>query len=580
VRVCSRCGTSYDDEELFCDLDGEALASEAELSGSGEMPTLKMRVGALGDTCKACGERLANDGEGYCRACGYRLEVPRRDAHRGFVSVEGGVRVGPFEVVAAAGDELRGRDTRVPPGDPAKERDLVVGLAPAVNLEAQALDMLARETTLGVARVIERGHDARRGDFIVLSPAPPGSFLFATVLDVELEMAMGLLGRAADLASALESHRLFFRPASQDLFATGEGELWIRRLRGLRRLAPDERFDVAPLFQALGDALLPLPLSLVSSEVLHLVCVHAAALGDPRLTIEDARQRIEGARVAPGGPYGQNVAASTAAPERTGLSIDQGMRRDHNEDAAAFAEGAAGSGRLWATLVVCDGVSASTHADEASRIASKTTSDSLAHFVTSGDVGFESSQHGMAQAIRAAHISICAFAARYSADEPPGTTIVSALVHGPRLTIGWVGDSRAYWVASAGPAELLTRDHSWVNETVERGEMTEAEALQQPLAHALTRCLGPLESRGGPIMVTPDVITRVIRDSGHLILCSDGFWNYYPGADDVASLVRAAESLGERSPNAIARYLLNHALAAGGQDNVTVMVYAHDAREA
>ncbi len=65
-----------------------------------------------------------------------------------------------------------------------------------------------------------------------------------------------------------------------------------------------------------------------------------------------------------------------------------------------------------------------------------------------------------------------------------------------------------------------------------------------------------------------------------MILCSDGLWNYYPSAADVASLVRAAQSLGERSPNAIARYLLNHALAAGGQDNVTVMVYAHDAREA
>ena len=492
MRVCSRCGASYGDEELFCQVDGEALATEAELFSSGETPTLKMRVG--GESCSACGERLANDGEGYCRACGYRLEGARRD---GKVNIEGGVRVGPFEVVAAAGDELRGRDTRLPKSDPSRERDLVIGSTLAVDLEAQALAVLAEAAaaaaapSFGVTTVIERGHDPRRGDYLVLSPAPAGSFLFATVLDVELDTALHLLERATDLALVLEKSGFYFRPASQDLYATAEGELWIRRLRGVRRLARGEGFDVAPLFQALGDAFLPLPLARVSSAVLHLVCMHAPALSDSRLTIDQARSRLAAAHDAPGGPYGINVAASTDQPERTGLTIDQGMRRDHNEDAAAFAEGTAGSGRLWATLVVCDGVSASTHADEASRIASKTTSDSLAHFVTSGDVGYESSQNGMAQAIRAAHVSICAFAARYSADEPPGTTIVAALVHGPRLTIGWVGDSRAYWVPTEGPPELLTHDHSWVNETVDRGEMTEAEALQQPLAHALTRCPRP-----------------------------------------------------------------------------------------
>jgi hypothetical protein len=141
VRVCSRCGTSYGDDELFCDVDGEALASEAELFSSGETPT---RILSVGDGCTACGERLANDGEGYCRACGYRLEAARRD---GKVLVEGGVKVGSFEVIAAAGDELRGRDTRLPQGDPARERDLVVGSTMAIDLEAQALEMLAKVGT-------------------------------------------------------------------------------------------------------------------------------------------------------------------------------------------------------------------------------------------------------------------------------------------------------------------------------------------------------------------------------------------------------------------------------------------------
>jgi serine/threonine protein phosphatase PrpC len=58
-----------------------------------------------------------------------------------------------------------------------------------------------------------------------------------------------------------------------------------------------------------------------------------------------------------------------------------------------------------------------------------------------------------------------------------------------------------------------------------------------------------------------------------VLLCSDGLWNYVAAPADLARLVE-----GTTAPSAMARLLVNHALARGGHDNVTVAVYAHDAR--
>jgi serine/threonine protein phosphatase PrpC len=127
----------------------------------------------------------------------------------------------------------------------------------------------------------------------------------------------------------------------------------------------------------------------------------------------------------------------------------------------------------------------------------------------------------------------------------------------------------------------LTEDHSWANEAVARGEVTEAEAMRSPLAHALTRCLGPLEISDPEVAaagkrrigdVHPDVRARDLPGPGWVVLCSDGFWNYFSSAKEVAALVRG---VGASTPAVLARRLVNHALARGGQDNTTALVYEH-----
>jgi len=114
-----------------------------------------------------------------------------------------------------------------------------------------------------------------------------------------------------------------------------------------------------------------------------------------------------------------------------------------------------------------------------------------------------------------------------------------------------------------------------VNEAVARGEVTMAEAMKSPLAHALTKCLGPLETGDGKLQeIAPDARTKALPGPGTLVLCTDGLWNYFPSASAIATLVHGASAgLGTRAdPSTIARFLVGNALAQGGGDNVSVAV--------
>ena len=123
---------------------------------------------------------------------------------------------------------------------------------------------------------------------------------------------------------------------------------------------------------------------------------------------------------------------------------------------------------------------------------------------------------------------------------------------------------------------MITRDHSWVNDVVDNGLMSEADALRSPMAHAIVRCLG------GP---APDTISfadqtdlasvvRCILPAGsRLLLCSDGLWNYAQTVDEIADLVRSAEA---ETPLETARRLVRYAIACGGKDNITAAILQAD----
>ena len=149
-------------------------------------------------------------------------------------------------------------------------------------------------------------------------------------------------------------------------------------------------------------------------------------------------------------------------------------------------------------------------------------------------------------------------------DNLPSTTAVAALVIDGVATIGWVGDSRAYWIDADGAAPL-TADHSWRNDILATGQMTEAEADAAPQAHAITRWIGADAGEAAE----PDIMQRQLTPRGTLLLCTDGLWNYAATPGQMVDAMHAAESTGEEALE-VARRLIQFALDRGVKDNITV----------
>jgi serine/threonine protein phosphatase PrpC len=281
-----------------------------------------------------------------------------------------------------------------------------------------------------------------------------------------------------------------------------------------------------------------------------------------------------GAEAAPGDRFCADCGARIAAPEPPaaggyaetvgpGLAArtDPGLVHRSNQD--AFALSGAGSADGDRILVLCDGVSNSQTPALASATAAR-----VAHAVLAAAQGGQIARaDAMRDAIRHAHEAVCALPFDRQAElDPPATTIVAAWLHPAGVTIGWLGDSRAYSLTGAG-GQLLTRDHSWLQMVVERGEMTLAEARRDHRAHALVHCLGTTDFAKASPCPTPG-IADCAPGEGWLLLCSDGLWNY---AETAAAVARAAgEGLRGDAADLCAR-LVAFALANGGHDNVTVM---------
>lgn len=240
---------------------------------------------------------------------------------------------------------------------------------------------------------------------------------------------------------------------------------------------------------------------------------------------------------------------------------DRGLKHERNEDRfSLFKSGA------WYGIVVCDGVSATRKSEVASAAVSQ---GAVASFVkdATGGVAFDfadAMRRGIAAGV--ANLSAQTQTSKDESESSPSTTVVAALVGATEMAIGWVGDSRAYWIDAHG-ATLLTRDHSWLNDATAAGGMTMEQAMASPRAHAITRWIG---ADAGPDS-EPEIVRRAIPGPGILLLCTDGLWNYLQGdsvngAEDMAKLVASA---GEDAL-VIARELVRFANGRGGQDNITV----------
>jgi serine/threonine protein phosphatase PrpC len=154
-------------------------------------------------------------------------------------------------------------------------------------------------------------------------------------------------------------------------------------------------------------------------------------------------------------------------------------------------------------------------------------------------------------------------------DTPPSCTYVAAMVTGDAIMIGWIGDSRAYWVgAEPGDALCLSIDDSVAGQ-VAAGRPLPPGAPDDPASRALIRWLGADSRDSEPQLAS----VHPVRP-GRLILCSDGLFSYLPGPEALAKAVAGMPD----SPALIARDLTKLAYDAGGHDNIAVAVLNVPAR--
>ena len=247
------------------------------------------------------------------------------------------------------------------------------------------------------------------------------------------------------------------------------------------------------------------------------------------------------------------------------LITDRGLEHPRNEDAAAAGIVACGSGEAIA-VAVCDGVSTSSAADTAAKAASTAGVDAMLNALAADRKPESAVLAGLTDAAKAAaaagadtpNLAIapsCTYAAVAVLPTAEGTT---------EIAVGNVGDSRIYWLPEPPThARCLTVDDSVAQELISAGVAAESEAVQTG-AHTITRWLG---ADAEPTPWSDSSVRPItIAEPGVLLVCTDGLWNYLPEADDIARICggyNAVEAAGA---------LVDYALSAGGQDNVTVAV--------
>ena len=229
---------------------------------------------------------------------------------------------------------------------------------------------------------------------------------------------------------------------------------------------------------------------------------------------------------------------------------DTGKTRKKNEDSVYLATAQSGN----ALAIVADGMGGHNAGEIASRIAIETVGGVLAKKLEE-----EITLADIEQACGEANRKI--FRQSYTNAEymGMGTTLTLAAATRERISIGHVGDSRAYLLTKKG-FQLLTRDHSFVQELLEQGLITPEQAESHPQKNLITRAVGT-----APELRT-DLLEQDWDANDILLLCTDGLTRHLSG-EEIERTLREDNSLQTKVEE-----LSNTAMCRGGLDNISVIL--------
>ncbi|MGN0297959.1 MAG: Stp1/IreP family PP2C-type Ser/Thr phosphatase [Lachnospiraceae bacterium] len=238
-----------------------------------------------------------------------------------------------------------------------------------------------------------------------------------------------------------------------------------------------------------------------------------------------------------------------------GLS-DKGICREQNQDSFYYLMKPCGM--LSTLFLVADGMGGHLAGD----VASKYTVEHLPNYIARSKK--DNLQEVMKEAIQNVSKDILALSQRYSEYRGMGTTLVAATIQNHSLYIANVGDSRAYHLRN-GRLRQVTKDHSWVEELVERGEIQRGSEFYQKNKNVITRVVGGVRGQA-----MPDFFECTLQEHDMVLMCSDGLSNMVTDR-------RMEEILNEESSiEEKARNLIDEANFCGGLDNITVLLIEID----
>lgn len=248
---------------------------------------------------------------------------------------------------------------------------------------------------------------------------------------------------------------------------------------------------------------------------------------------------------------------------KIGCLSDVGRVRSLNEDSALVLVGPKALSGIDALLVVADGMGGHQAGDVASNHVTAALRQRFSSQAKKQDTGpFVDARHYGAllkQALQELNSELYALASSREELRGMGTTVTGALVAGPQLFIGHVGDTRTYLVRGSA-IKQLTADHSWVAEQARAGLISPEEARSHPRRNVITRALGNRAT------IEVDSLEYDLRDGDILVLCSDGLTSFV-GDHEILQLATA-----NNNPRAACQALVSLANERGGSDNITVLV--------
>ena len=242
---------------------------------------------------------------------------------------------------------------------------------------------------------------------------------------------------------------------------------------------------------------------------------------------------------------------------RTFSITDTGILRTMNQDYYFTSD--TNVGNLPNLFIVSDGMGGHKAGEYASRYTVERVVASSSRNTSKNPVRI------LREAIEKANEILVMEAGSDESKQGMGTTIVAASISKGKMCVANVGDSRLYVVSDT--IEQITRDHSYVEEMVRRGEVDPKDARLHPDKNIITRAVGASEK------IKTDFFEVDLKGKEVVLLCSDGLTNMVTD-NEICRIIHEASDLEEAG-----KTLVNEANKNGGSDNITVVLIQPDSDE-